>query len=77
MSRPLPTLGGIVTPEECYIKLIDHLDNVIDLCHTIGHLRKADETAMSDLLAKGWHGMAAMFDMTKKQVQQLAMRRMN
>ena len=76
MSEPFSTIGGIATKDEAYRKLMHHLDECINNAQVIGHFYNTEDDNVSKLLAKGWSGVGEMFLMTKEQVRQLAMRKM-
>lgn len=68
----LPTIGGQVTRAEVFIKMIDHIDQVLDLTATMAHLHNTEGNDMDKLLAKGWLGMHQMIKMMRHQLVQLA-----
>ena len=43
----------------------------------IGHLHSTEDSNMDKLLAKGWHGVAEMIEMMRKQVREIAMKKVN
>lgn len=71
MSR-LPTIGGVVTRGEVFVKLVDHLREIQDLTATMAHLHNTEGNDMDKLLAKGWLGMHEMFKLMTYQVTELA-----
>lgn len=76
MTEPYSTLGGIATKDEAYRLLMHHLEEAQNQAHIIGHLHKTEDTPTDDLFAKGWHGVGEMLAMTREQIRQLAMKRM-
>ena len=70
------TLGGIATKDEAYRKLIWHLEEAQNQALVIGHLHNTEDDNLSKLLAKGWYGVGEMLAMTREQIRQLAMKRM-
>lgn len=76
MSEPFSTIGGIATKDEAYRKLMHHLEEAQNQALVIGHLHNTEDDNMSKLMAKGWYGVGEMLQMTREQIRQLAMRRM-
>lgn len=76
MTEPYSRIGGIATKDEAYRLLMHHIDESIVQAQVIGHLYNTEDDNMSKLMAKGWYGVAEMFQMTKEQIRQLATRRM-
>jgi hypothetical protein len=76
MSEPFSTIGGIATKDEAYRKLMHHLEEAQNQALVIGHLHNTEDSAMDKLMAKGWYGVGEMLQMTRQQIMQLAMRRM-
>lgn len=76
MTEPFSTIGGIATKDEAYRKLMHHLEEAQNQAHVIGHLHNTEDDNMSKLLAKGWHGVGEMLQVTRGQIRALAMRRM-
>lgn len=76
MSEPFSTIGGQVTKDEAYRKLMHHLTEAENQAYVIGHLHRTEDSNMDKLLAKGWYGVGEMLAMTRAQIRQLAMRRM-
>lgn len=72
MTDRLPTIGGNVTRAEVYMKLLDHIDNILDLTATMAHLHNTEANDMDKLLAKGWLGMHEMFRKIRHQITKLA-----
>jgi hypothetical protein len=76
MSEPFSTIGGIATKDEAYRKLMHHLEEAQNQALVIGHLHNTEDSAMDKLMAKGWYGVGEMLQMTREQIRQLAMKRM-
>lgn len=76
MSEPFSTLGGIATKDEAYRKLMHHLEEAQNQALVIGHLHNTEDDNVSKLMAKGWYGVGEMLQMTREQIRQLAMWRM-
>jgi hypothetical protein len=76
MSEPFSTIGGIATKDEAYRKLMHHLEEAQNQALVIGHLHNTEDSKMDKLLAKGWYGVGEMLQMTREQIRQLAMKRM-
>lgn len=76
MTEPFSTFGGIATKDEAYRKLQHHLEEAQNQCLVIGHLYNTEDDNMSKLLAKGWHGIAEMIEMMRRQVREIMMGRM-
>lgn len=76
MSEPFSTIGGIATKDEAYRKLMHHLEEAQNQALVIGHLWNTEDDNASKLLAKGWYGVGEMLQMTREQIRQIAMRRM-
>jgi len=76
MSEPFSTIGGVPTKDEAYRKLMHHLEEAQNQALVIGHFYNTEDDNMSKLLAKGWYGVGEMLAMTREQIRQLAMRRM-
>lgn len=76
MSEPFSTIGGVPTKDEAYRKLMFHLDEARNQALVIGHFHQTEDSNMDKLLAKGWYGVGEMLAMTKEQIRQLAMKRM-
>lgn len=72
----LPTIGGVVTRGEVYMKLLDHLRQSQDLCATMAHLHNTEGNDMDKLLAKGWLGITELFKRMEHQVTSLAMNKL-
>lgn len=66
------TLGGHVTRNETYSKIIFLLDELRDQCLIMGHLHKTEDSNMDRLLAKGWYGIEEMLRMFRAQIVELA-----
>lgn len=77
MSEPFSTIGGIVTKSEAYRKLMHHLEEAQNQALVIGHLHNTEDSQMDKLLAKGWHGVAEMIEMMRRQVREIAMKKVN
>lgn len=71
MSR-LPTIGGVVTRGEVYMKLLHHIDEIQDLTATMAHLHNTETTHMDKLSAQGWLAMHEMFKQVRRQITELA-----
>jgi hypothetical protein len=76
MSEPFSTFAGIPTKDEAYRKLMHHLEEAQNQALVIGHLHNTEDDNISKLLAKGWYGVGEMLQMTREQIRQLAMKRM-
>jgi hypothetical protein len=76
MSEPFSTIGGIATKDEAYRKLMHHLEEAQNQALVIGHLHNTEDSNMDKLMAKGWYGIGEMLQMTREQIRQLAMKRM-
>lgn len=76
MSEPFSTIGGIATKDEAYRKMMHHLEEAQNQALVIGHLWNTEDDNWSKLLAKGWYGVGEMLAMTREQIRQLAMKRM-
>lgn len=76
MSESFSTIGGIATKDEAYRKLMHHLEEAENQALVIGHLHNTEDDNMSKLLAKGWYGVGEMLKMTRVQIRELAMKRM-
>lgn len=76
MSEPFSTIGGIATKDEAYRKLMHHLEEAQNQALVIGHLMNTEDDNRSKLLARGWYGVGEMLAMTREQIRQLAMTRM-
>jgi len=74
----LPTIGGVVTRGECYVKLLDHLREAQDLCATMAHLIQLQDSnnQVDVLLARGWLGIEEMLKMMAANVTKMAMGKM-
>lgn len=72
----LPTIGGVVTRGEVFSKLLHHLDETQDMCATMAHLHRTEDTEQDRLLAHGWLGMAELIKRMRFQIVELAKRRM-
>lgn len=72
----LPTIGGVVTRGEVYMKMLDHLRQIQDLTATMSHLHQTEDNDMDKLLAKGWLGMTELFKRVEHQVTSLAMNKL-
>lgn len=66
------TLGGHVTRGECYAKLIDLVDQLIDQCAVMAHLHNTEGSDTDKLLAKGWLGMTELMRRMRNQMTKLA-----
>lgn len=53
-----------------------HLEEAENQALVIGHFHNTEDDNMSKLTAKGWYGVGEMLKMTREQIRQLAMRRM-
>lgn len=76
MSEPFSTIGGVVTKDEAYRKLMHHLEESQNQALVIGHLLNTEDDSRSKLLARGWHGVAEMIEMMRRQVREITMARM-
>lgn len=75
-QSPYSTIGGVATKDEAYRKLMWHLEEAENQALVIGHFHNTEDDNMSKLTAKGWYGVGEMLKMTREQIRQLAMRRM-
>lgn len=75
-QQRLPTIGGVVTRGEVYMKMLDHLRQVQDLTATMAHLHNTENNDMDKLLAKGWLGMTELFKQVEHRVTSLAMNKL-
>jgi hypothetical protein len=76
MSESFSTIGGIATKDEAYRKLMHHLEEAQNQALVIGHLHQTEDSNRDKLMAKGWYGVGEMLAMTREQIRQLAMKRM-
>ena len=76
MSEPFSTFGGIPTKDEAYRKLMHHLEEAQNQALAIGHFYNTEDDNTAKLLAKGWYGVGEMLQMTRAQIRQLAMSKM-
>ena len=76
MSEPFSTIGGLATNDEAYRKLQHHLEEAQNQALVIGHFFNTEDDNMSKLLAKGWYGVGEMLQMTRRQVREIMMKRM-
>lgn len=76
MASKYETIGGVVTRGECYAKLIDLLDQVMDQCAVMAHLHNTEGSDSDKLLAKGWLGMVELMSRIRHQMTQLAQGRL-
>lgn len=76
MSEPFSTIGGVATKDEAYRKLMHHLEEAQNQALVIGHFHNTEDSNIDKLLAKGWYGVGEMLQMTREQIRQLAMRKM-
>lgn len=76
MSEPFSTIGGVVTKDEAYRKLMFHLDEARNQALVIGHLHQTEDSNLDKLIAKGWYGVEEMLKMMQEQIRQIAMKRM-
>ena len=76
MSEPFSTIGGLATKDEAYRKLQHHLEEAQNQALVIGHFFNTEDDNMSKLLAKGWYGVGEMLQMTRRQVREIMMKRM-
>jgi hypothetical protein len=53
-----------------------HLEEAQNQALVMGHLHNTEDDNMHKLLAKGWYGVGEMLQMTREQIRQLAMKRM-
>ncbi len=67
-----PTIGGVLTRGEVYIKIIHMMDELMDLLAMMAHLHQTENNGMDTLLAKGWLGMVEMFKMIRIKITELA-----
>lgn len=63
------------TRDDIFKKLLNDIRECQEGCLKIGHLHNLQDDNMEKLLAKGWHGMAELFDKMHAQVVWLAQRR--
>lgn len=64
------------TRDDIFKKLLHDIREAQEGCNKIGHLHAMQDSEMELLLAKGWHGIAEVFDQVYQQVLQLGMKRM-
>lgn len=76
MAEPFSTIGGVVTKDEAYRKLMFHLDEARNQALVIGHLHQTEDSNLDKLIAKGWYGVEEMLKMMQEQIRQIAMKRM-
>lgn len=74
MSDLLPTVGGVVTQGEVFVKLLHHLRESQSLMATSAHLIQMQDSSnpLDALRAKGWLAMAEMMGMVVEKVTELA-----
>jgi len=72
----LPTIGGVVTRSEVYVKLLDHIRECQSLTATMAHLHQTENTSIDTTLAHGWLGMSELFKRIAEQTTALAMNKM-
>lgn len=77
MSEPIPTIGGVPSRSEVYLKLIHHIDEAQSLCAIMAHLHNTEDNSMDRLLAKGWLGMSELFRKIRHQITELASNKLN
>ena len=66
------TIGGQVTRGECYMKIIDLIDQLIDQCAVMSHLHNTEGNRKDKLLATGWLGVVELFRRSRHQLTKLA-----
>lgn len=66
------TIGGVVTRGECYAKILDLLDQLLDQLAVMSHLHNTEGNDMDKLLARGWLGMHELMKRVKHQIAGLA-----
>lgn len=70
------TAAGIVTRGECFAKILHLIDELRDQCLVMSHLHMTEDSAADLLMAKGWRGIEEMLQMLRKQIVELAKRRL-
>jgi len=75
VTEPFSTIGGVATKDEAYRKLQYHLEEAQNQALVIGHFFNTEDDAPSKLLAKGWYGVGEMLQMTRRQVREIMMRK--
>lgn len=76
MAEMFSTIGGVATKDEAYRKLVHHLEEAQNQALVIGHFHNTEDSNMDKLLAKGWYGVGEMIEVMRRQVQEIAMRKM-
>ena len=76
MTEPFSTIGGVATKDEAYRKLQHHLEEAQNQALVIGHFFNTEDDNVSKLMAKGWYGVGEMLQMTRRQVREIMMRKM-
>lgn len=66
------TFAGYPTRGECYAKLLDLTDQVIDQCAVMSHLHNTESTPKDRALADGWRAMHHAFQLIRRQMTGLA-----
>jgi hypothetical protein len=72
----IESTGGVVTRGETFSKLLHHLDEARECASVMAHLHNTEGREADKLLVKGWLGVAELFLQLRKQVTELAMKRM-
>lgn len=75
MTEPFSTIGGTATKDEAYRKLQHHLEEAQNQALVIGHFFNTEDDNASKLLAKGWYGVGEMLQMTRRQIREIMMRK--
>lgn len=74
-QRTYSTVGGTVTKDEAYRKMMWHLEEAQNQALVLSHLHNTEDSAMDKLIAKGWAGVGEMLAMVRVQITEIAMRR--
>lgn len=61
ISHPtIPTIGGVPSRGEAYMKLMHHLAEAQSLCAVIAHLHQTEDNIRDTALASGWLAVAEL-----------------
>lgn len=65
-------VAGIVTKNETFAALNEHMIEVEELCSVMGHLHATEDGHSDKLLATGWRGIAELMHRARAQMLSMA-----